>query len=199
METFDELHDKNTQSRGEAFVRTVLDITLTELAQQGFARLTIPHIAQMAGVNKTSIYRRWPSKSELVQDALAAAMRHTDDAPDTGALRGDLIGLARTVAIFMRSPLGSAVIRVMLAEGGNPEVRALAAMTYGSAGRNAPQAVMMRAMQRGEIKEGADPSVVLFTIAGAILHRVFVEQKDASDDWMAQVVDLVLLGAGVRR
>ncbi len=180
-------------------MRTVLGVTLAQVAEVGFERLSIPEVALLAGANKTSIYRRWPGKSELVRDALGAAMSHADNPPDTGELRGDLVGLARAVAAFTQSPVGTAVVRILLAEGGNPEVRALAHAAYGEAGRRGPGVVLARAVKRGELRGDLEPSLVLFTIAGAIVHRVFVEQRRATNAFLEQVVDLVLFGAAVKR
>jgi AcrR family transcriptional regulator len=187
------------QARGEAFTNTVLNAALTQLAQVGFERLSIPQVATKAGVNKTSIYRRWPSKADLVRDALSIAMSHADEPPNTGQLCTDLIALAKTVATFTQSRVGTALARIMLAEGGNPEVRAIANAAYGEAGKHGPWIVIQRAVQRGELSGAVDPSLMLFTIAGAIMHRVFVEQKSASDEFLKQVVDLVLYGVARAR
>jgi AcrR family transcriptional regulator len=184
------------QARGEEFTSMVLDATLTQLAQWGFERLSIPQIAKMAGVNKTSVYRRWPTKADLVRDALAIPLSHANEAPDTGTLRTDLIALCSTVATFMQSRVGTALIRIMLAEGGNPEVRALANAAYSEAGKHGPWVVIRRAIERGELNSDVEPSLMLFTLAGAIMHRVFVEQRDVPDEFLKQVVDLVLNGAG---
>jgi hypothetical protein len=87
----------------------------------------------------------------------------------------------------------------MLAEGGNLEVRALANAAYGDAGKHGPWIVIQRAIERGEIKGDADPSLMLFTLAGAIMHRVFVEQRSAPEEFLKEAVDLVLYGAASRR
>jgi AcrR family transcriptional regulator len=187
------------QPRGEAVVHAVLEATLTQLAELGFARLSIPDVATAAGVNKTSVYRRWPTKAALVRDALGSAMSHADEVPDTGTLRGDLIALARTVAAFMQSNMGMAVVRIMLAEGGNPEVRALGSTAYQTTGSQGPWMVIKRAVERGEWRRSQDPSLLLFTIAGALMHRVLVEQRDVPDPYIRQLVDLVLLGAAPKR
>jgi AcrR family transcriptional regulator len=187
------------QARGEAFASAVLDAALTQLAEVGFERLSIPQVADIAGVNKTSIYRRWPSKADLVRDALAIPLSHANEAPNTGALRTDLIALASTVASFMQSRVGTALIRVMLAEGGNPEVRALANAAYSEAGKHGPWIVIQRAIERDEFNGDVDPSLMLFTIAGAIMHRVFVENRDAPEEFLMQIVDLVLYGAAAKR
>jgi AcrR family transcriptional regulator len=187
------------QARGEAFTNAVLDAALTQLAEVGYERLSIPQVAAMADVNKTSIYRRWPSKADLVRDTLAIAMSHTNDVPNTGALRTDLTALAGALATFTQSRVGTALIRIMLAEGGNAEVRALANAVYSEAGKHGPWIVVQRAVERGELSVHLDPSLILFTIAGAIMHRVFVENRDAPDDFLNQVVDLVLFGAASKR
>ena len=183
------------QPRGTLFVQKVLDATLAQLAQVGFERLSIPEVAALAGVNKTSVYRRWPTKSDLVRETLATAMDHVSAAPDTGDLRGDLVGLARIVADFLKSPTGTGIIRVLLAEGANPELRALATSRYASREQLVPRASLMRALEKGELAHPADVPLVLFTLAGALMHRVFVEQDEVTDEFLERIVDLVLFGA----
>jgi AcrR family transcriptional regulator len=187
------------QARGEAFTSAVLDAALTQLAQVGFERLSIPQVAEIAGVNKTSIYRRWPTKADLVRDALAIAINHSGEAPNTGALRTDLIALASALAAFTQSRAGTALIRIMLAEGSNPEMRSLANAAYSEAGKHSPWIVVQRAVERGELSSHSDPALMLFTLAGAIMHRVFVEQRDVSQDYLQQVINLVLYGAATKR
>jgi AcrR family transcriptional regulator len=182
------------QPRGEKFVRLVLEVTLRRLADVGFERLSVPDIADLAAVNKTSIYRRWPSKVELVRDALADAMTHANDPPDTGSLRGDLIELAKIVATFMQSPVGKSIIQIMLSEGADPELRAMARSAYGQSNSSGPWIVIKRAIERGELKAGIDPSRALFTIAGAIMHRVLVEQDKVTATVLEQMIDVVLYG-----
>jgi AcrR family transcriptional regulator len=186
------------QARGDAFVHAVLDAALTHLAEVGFDRFSIPQVAELAGANKTSIYRRWPTKSELVRDALHSVMNHTDKAPNTGQLRGDLVELAKIVAAFTQSRAGTAVVRIMLTQGANPEVSALANSAYADAGKQGPWEVITRAVERGELAKNANASLLLFTIAGAIMHRVFVEHREASDEFLKEVVDMVLYGATAR-
>ena len=186
---------RSVQPRGELVVNAVLDIATLQLAENGYERLSIPQIAQLAGVNKTSIYRRWPSKLELVRDALQAAMHHTEDAPQTGDLCSDLVALAQGAAEFMQSPVGKSVMRILLSEGSNPELRQISGLAYQQVGSRGPWKTLASAVERGELKRDVDPSLLLFTIAGALMHRVFVEQQEVTDAYARQVVDLVLSGA----
>jgi AcrR family transcriptional regulator len=191
--------ETSQQIRGDAFTQAVLNATIELLAEQGYERLSIPQIATLANVNKTSIYRRWPDKASLVRDALTVAITHSNDVADTGSLRGDLVELAKRVAAFMQSRVGTALIRIMLAQGENLEMRALAASAYAGASKEAPWLIIQRALKRGELNLNVDPSLVLFIVAGAIMHRVFVEKSNATDDFIAQVIDTVINGAGVKR
>src|SRR6266487_2194893 len=76
--------------RSRRVVDEILRATAEELSTSGYAGLRIEDVAARSGVNKTTIYRRWPRKSDLV----SAALLHlwADEAPpDTGSLREDLL------------------------------------------------------------------------------------------------------------
>lgn len=185
---------KQRTPRGQAVVQRVLAVALDQLGEVGYARLSVPEVAAIAGVNKTSVYRRWPTKAALVGDALRAPLGAAPVPPDTGSLKGDLVLLAKGVADFLSSPQGSAVMRVLIAEGPNPELAALAAARYpGDAA--GPREVIRRAIARGELSRKANGELLLFTIAGAVVHRVWVERRDITPRFVTQLVDLVLDGA----
>src|ERR1700733_12912804 len=100
--------------RGEALEKALLDAAWAELLQIGYDDLTLEAVANRAGTSRAVLYRRWPSK----QDLLLATIAHqaaTDPvvAPDTGSLRDDVIGLLRLanevrvrVVIFVLTRLG---------------------------------------------------------------------------------------------
>src|SRR5277367_6924805 len=73
------------------------DAALELLAEIGYDRLTIDSVAARAHASKTTIYRRWSGKAELVVDALNCLQR-SRPAPDTGSLRGDLESIADNAA-----------------------------------------------------------------------------------------------------
>ena len=175
-------------------VRRVLEVTLEQLAAQGFERLSVPEVAALVGLNKTSVYRRWPTKADLVRDALSTSMGHAAEVPDTGDLRADLLALARTAVAFVESPQGMAVLRTLFAEGANPEVRRLAASMLRHQEAVGPRLVLKRAIARGALPRGADVKLVLTTVAGALMHRIFVEQVRVTDAFLERLIDLVLVG-----
>lgn len=183
------------RGRGDVVVRRVLDVTLQQLARVGLERLSIPEVAERSGVNKTSIYRRWPTKADLVRAALHHSMEHVRDIPDTGALRTDLIALVRLVGDFIASDRGMGVVRTVFIDAHALDLRAASLSMWQEAGGQMPQIVIERAVRRGELPQHADIELLLFTLAGAILHRVFIERRNLDDEFALRLVNLVLDGA----
>jgi len=183
------------RKRGLPVVRKVFKATLEQLGQVGFERLSVPAVAALAGVNKTSIYRRWPIKSDLVRAAISFSVEYKLVIPNTGNLRSDLIELARLASNFMLSPRGMGVMRTVLAEGTNPEVRELATSLLQEVETEFPRVIIRRAIHRGELPPGTDFKLITHTISGALIHRIFIEQAPLPDAFIERLVDLVLCGS----
>ena len=181
--------------RGAPVVRRVLDVTLKELARAGLERLSVPAVARKAGVNKTSVYRRWPTKQALVRAALELSMQHVREVPDTGCLVDDLSELAKVVAAFITSPRGTGVLRIVFADGQSARAKALAQSMWQDAGGALPRVIIERAIARGELPPEADVELLLFTLAGALLHRVFVERGEVDAHYLERLLRLLTLGA----
>lgn len=190
---------REPRPRGSQFVRKVHDAVIEQLAAVGFERLSIPEVAERAGVNKTSVYRRWPTKAVLVRAALDVSMGSAGSASSTGDLRRDLLDAARLAADFVQSPLGTGALRMLLAEGANPDVREVAASMLRRRETEGPRAPFDLAMARGELPPGTDVPLVLTTVAGALLHRAFIEQGPLTDAFIESLVDLILDGASRSR
>src|SRR6476620_10356561 len=77
--------------RSQEADRAILTATVELLAERGLAAMSIEEVAARAGVGKTTIYRRWPSKGLLALDAFVGSFREEQPLPDTGTLRGDLL------------------------------------------------------------------------------------------------------------
>jgi AcrR family transcriptional regulator len=143
------------------------------------------------------VYRRWATKDALVRAALEQSMEHVRQVPDTGALHSDLAELSALVAGFITSPRGTAVFRTVFADGHTPRARKLAASMWADAG-DVPRVIVERAIARGELPKTADVELLLFTLAGALMHRVFVEHAPVDDAYLARLVRLVTFGAAGR-
>lgn len=195
MTFWDYAMNTQAQPRGQAFVERVFTATLQQLATVGFERLTIPEVAELADANKTSIYRRWPNKTELVRAAIQSNMEGMGAHTTAGNLRADLLAIAQQASAFLESPLGKGVFLMLLTQRNNPELRDLTESLLQSSGAGLPATLLAQSQARGEIADNADIQLLLSTVAGAVMHRVFVERAVLSTDYLERLINLVLHGA----
>src|SRR5260370_2635522 len=96
--------------------QAILKATLALFAEEGLAGLSIEAIAERAGVGKTTIYRRWSSKEDVIKDALTL-FRGDHPLPDTGNIRDDLLYIAKEAReVFNRHPLMAKLTTKVIAE-----------------------------------------------------------------------------------
>ncbi len=177
--------------RGEPLVARVLDATIEELARTGYEGLTLERVAVRAGVNRTTIYRRWPNKGELVRAAFERTTGAMDFDWDTGSLRGDLevfIGRAHETLV---SPGMRAFLQTLLAAEEQPELLGLAAAA------EAPKLVgvlafFFRAEQRGEIRPELDKALFLDGLIGLLFVKLVIHREPVTPAFVARVVDHVI-------
>lgn len=82
----------------------VRQATLAELAEHGYAGLTVERVAERSGVHKTTVYRRWGGVEGLISDALELAADEPWPIPDTGSIEGDLRGIVQLVRVGFQDP-----------------------------------------------------------------------------------------------
>ncbi|MFO0619574.1 MAG: TetR/AcrR family transcriptional regulator [Polyangiaceae bacterium] len=189
---------RTKKPRGAVVTRRVLELTLEELGRVGLARLSLPRVAELAGIHKTSLYRRWPTKEALVTAALGLAVPAEHELPDRGTLEGDLVELAHLLSSFVQSSAGLGLLRMVFADPEPAATRRLSRSFWPRRAELAPHVVLSRAITRGELRADADPDLLLHTLAGAVLHRVFVEGKLADRRWARRVVRLLTQGVAPR-
>ena len=179
--------------RGASVVTAILSAVRAELAETGFEGLSVERVARRAEVNKTSVYRRWPTREALVAAAMDGLRADFADSPDTGTLRGDLHALAAPIAEFLTRPEGTALARAAI---GTSAANDVASLALGRMSEHTSQvfAIAERARERGDWREDADPQQVIFTLVGTILHRVLLEHADPTGPWLDSLVDLVHRG-----
>jgi AcrR family transcriptional regulator len=100
------------QIRGDELVAKVFRATLAEVGRVGVEHLSIEEVAERADVNKTTIYRRWPTPEGLARAALACAAESNTSPPDTGSLRGDLRAFTREFRRIAALPDMKTVMRL---------------------------------------------------------------------------------------
>ncbi|WP_437621930.1 TetR/AcrR family transcriptional regulator [Sorangium sp. So ce1151] len=179
--------------RGEPVVRGILTATLEELASAGYRALRIEDVATRAGVNKTTVYRRWPTKEELVRAALLSVTDEKIIRPNTGSLREDLIAFGRAIIEIQTSPMGQSLLHVCLAEGPDSELMAIV-RSLRAVQEAGVRAIVEGAVARGELAPGADPLLPCELLAAYLQHKMIADRASVEEAQLARVVDVILLG-----
>jgi len=175
----------------------IFNATLELLADKGYDGLTIEGVADRSGVNKTTIYRWWPSKAALLGAALIEAPLLDLEMPDTGTLRGDLEALVRAVLTLLTTPPAAHIaVAALGAASRSPELSAHARGFFADRlGRERP--IFQRAVARGELPPHADPMLLMDLLGGAVWLRVVLRQTPVEHDFAARAVSIVLDGTGI--
>ncbi len=180
--------------RGEALEKALLDAAWAELTERGYDALTIDAVATRAGTSRAVLYRRWPSKQDLL---VATLTQHVKTefvaAPDTGSLRGDVIGLLK-LANKLRVRLA---VLVFTRLGGfyreaNTNLAELGAFVQG--GRDAMlDEVIERAVARGEVQPGQVSRRVARLPVDLFRYELMMTLQSVADEVIEEIVDDVFL------
>ncbi|WP_017612336.1 TetR/AcrR family transcriptional regulator [Nocardiopsis salina] len=186
-------HRRRPRRRGEALVAAILEATIAELEDHGYAALTMEKVAERAKASKASLYRRWPTRAELVLDAAYSIAPRPEIVPDGGSLREDLLYVLRRTAVTLSGPAGEALRGLMAEILPDPErTREVRAHTQGL-GRQTMGEVVQRAVERGEIEPAAVRPRRL-DVGQALLRNHFLFHHEPIQDAMiVEIVDTVLL------
>lgn len=176
----------------------ILDATLDVLAETGYDGMTLDQVATRAKAGKATLYRRWPSKADLVVDAVVCMKKEdlTPSAlPDTGTLRGDLLAMIRPPSIQdteRRLRIMAGVISMISKQ---PELREAiqAAMVEPRAAAN--RFLLRRAIDRGEIRPDCDVECLALVSASMVFYRTMIQQLPVDRDFLVRIIDEILLPA----
>lgn len=172
--------------------RAVLDAAATLLGQASPADITSAQIAALAGVNETTIYRKWGTKEALFIDALLTLSAERLVMIDTGSLRTDLVQVIRGVADFLRTPAGYSLAYMGVT--GEDETSAALRKTFWADRFAKAQAIFERAAARGEVADASQAKLVYEALIGALHFRILDLRSSLDADIAEQLVDLVLMG-----
>jgi AcrR family transcriptional regulator len=185
---------KTRKRRGEPLVAKILEATLSELARVGYDNLSIEEVAARAGVNKTTIYRRWPTPEALAVSAFESGSDQ-GHLSDTGSLRGDLLDYLRRYREVCRSPAMLSMVRMHFSGASTSSTLAALIKERTEKGTCDSLVLFQRAVERGELPNGTDIELVRDLVLGSAEHLIIFRHERCSDKKIEQIVDLMLLGA----
>lgn len=167
-------------------------MTLRLLNEHGYDRLTIDDVASEARASKTTLYRRWPSKSKLVLAAVLEAVRLHAHTPDTGSLRGDLLLFGNQLA--EEAPHQAPTIRAILIEAGrDPSLRRTLEEGFLAQRRTVVLGILHRAVERGEIAADAVEDELWDLMPNYLIFRSMVPGRAATRRTVEALVDTVII------
>ncbi len=176
----------------------LLAVTLQVLRESGYDRLTMDEVAARAHASKATVYRRWPSKADLVLAAFAYGVSQVAVPPDTGSLRGDLIRLAKLIAA-QGCQHGSAIAGILPELHRNPRLLAVFEEEFYHQRRALIHAVLCSAADRGEIAPEVISDEIWDVLPGYLVFRALVPGRPPTCETLRALVDEVLLPSLTRR
>lgn len=181
--------------RGHVLERAILEAALERLSTVGWNGLTMEGVAAGAQTGKAAIYRRWPSKEDLVADALRSALPAIGDAPDFGNIRDDLYQLCRTLRDAMLSTSGSALRSVLHECDASTAERFQSVILNGVIGPSTDliREVVSRGIDRGEVRPDALRGLAFDVIPAMMMYRSKVCGSEWSDGDIADLIDQVAM------
>lgn len=187
--------------RSAAADAAILEATRAALVELGWSKLTLGDVATRAGVAKTTIYRRWAGKNELVVDAVAELFDELR-LPDSGSLAADIQGVVLQFAAILDRPEAQSGLMAVVAEATRDD--ALRARIRASIVDRQKRLVLegrARAQARGELPAEEEPVTASLTadlifdvVAGAVVHRTLVSAEPVTEDWARRFAQLLLQG-----
>ncbi|WP_431605597.1 TetR/AcrR family transcriptional regulator [Amycolatopsis melonis] len=181
-----------TRRRGAELEEAILRAAADELAESGYAGLTIERVAQRAGTNKNAIYRRWPHRAALGVAAYRNLAADRLRPPDTGSLRDDALALLRAVNCGLSSPAARVLRGLLAGVGDDPDLLGRLHEQAAEGAASAWLAVVDRAVERGEARpvKGRVATVALDLLRHEYLTRGLTTVDDAV---IVELVDEVFL------
>jgi AcrR family transcriptional regulator len=170
----------------------LLAVTLRLLQQHGYDGLTVDAVAAGAHASKATVYRRWPTKAELVSAAFIEGIRQVAVPPDTGTLRGDLLHLGEVISQQGRQH--ASTIRAVLVEvSRHPALSEALQHQFLDQRKALILHILQQAVERGEIDEAAFSEELWDLLPGYLIFRSIIPSRPATQHTVQALVDEVLI------
>ncbi|MDH2346109.1 MULTISPECIES: TetR/AcrR family transcriptional regulator [unclassified Bradyrhizobium] len=169
----------------------VLGVTAELLFERGFGGVSVDEISRRSGVAKTTIYRHWPTRTDLLRDA-CSKIGTPLDVPDTGSFEMDVMALATNLAHLLRTAKWTSVLPSVLdAAERDPAIAEMYSILQ--RGYSAPfEAVIKRGVRKGELPKKTDAAMLIALLTGPLFYRRWFSRESVSDAFAKQIVRRVI-------
>lgn len=169
----------------------VLRATSDLLTESGLGGVSVEEVSRRTGVAKTTIYRHWATRADLVIDA-CYQINTKQDVPDTGSFEGDITAFLMSMATLLRTARWSSVVPSIIdAAERDPDIAQIHGIIQ--RGHAAPlQEIIARAMRNGEIPLSTDPSTVIAALLGPLFYHRWFSREPLDDTFVKAIVQIVI-------
>jgi AcrR family transcriptional regulator len=170
----------------------LLAVTLQILQEHGYDRLTVDAVAATARASKATVYRRWPSKAELVLAAFIEGIRQVAVPPETGTLRGDLLHMGELICQQGQQHAGT--IRAVLVEiSRNPALNDVMQHQFIEQRKALMDHILAQAVDRGEIDQAAINDELWDLLPHYLIFRSIISGPPPTEQTVEALVDEVIV------
>jgi AcrR family transcriptional regulator len=185
--------------RGEALEGAICAAALDELRQAGYSGFTVDGVAARAHTGKASIYRRWPTKQELVLDSLCAGLPTPKECGLASALYAGMTTadalrqVARAINKVLSSPAGDAMRSVKCEAAADPELAREIDKRFQAPRRAAMLELLQRGVERGEVRPEAVCPLVADVLPAVLTHRVILQRERITERDIVEIIEQVII------
>jgi AcrR family transcriptional regulator len=186
-------HRRLPRRRGEVLVEAIHAATLAELAESGYAGLSVERVAARARTSKAAIYRRWPARADLVAAAIGYARDDLDDVPNTGNVRSDLFTVLRAAADRLAGPYGEAARGLITETLADPDATRAVRERLTTGRTQLIKAVLQRAAQRHQVGPQALTPQLISLPATLLSHHYLLHGAPIEDQAINDILDHIVM------
>jgi len=172
----------------------VLGATLELLTESGVGGVSVDEVSRRSGVAKTTIYRHWATRSDLILDA-CSRLSAEQEAPDTGGFESDVTALLAGIAKLLVTARWSSVVPSIIdAAERDPDLAQIHSRIQ--MGHTAPlHVVIARAVRKGELPASTDPSAMITALVGPLFYRRWFSREPLDEEFVQSIVRTVIRSA----
>jgi AcrR family transcriptional regulator len=187
------------RKRGAALADAILEAAYAELSEVGYTSFTVEAVAARARTGKASIYRRWPTKQDLVLDTLCERLPTPEECglefvvDDTVTTADALRQVARAIGRVLRSPAGDAMRTIKCEAAGDPALARAIDDRFQGPRRQALLDLLRRGVARGEVRPEAVSPLVAEVLPAVLAHRVLLQRETLTERDITDIIEQVII------
>ena len=182
---------KSSDQRTVRSRAAILSSAVELLSERGYGGTSVDEISRRSGVAKTTIYRHWPTRTDLLRDACFTLGRPLDR-PDAENLEDALTAVLKNLASHLRSAKWASVLPSIIdAAEREPEIAAMYSALqeeYSSVFRE----LLSAAVEKGRLPKNTDVPLLIALLVGPLFYRRWFSREIVSNDFVEQVVANVI-------